>query len=314
MAVRSLSRVRVCLPPSDPSSFLEKAYELRGAGAVLHSHALEALLATLLEPGAPAFRVSHLEMIKGLAGHGYGDELVIPIVENTPREHQLTASLRAAMAAHPAAPAVLVRRHGVYVWGATWQQAKTQAECLHYLFQCAVEARKLGMPPLLGPPGGAADVAAAALAALRVRDGSDAGAAARTGPQRHLVLELDDWSLLAAGGGAHDDVARACRRAHGVLASQLVRQQAAQLRVHAHRRRLRAHVDARPVRTRHASAAHVHPRRAVVSGSGSAGALCAGGALGPLLWPVMAYGDLTRVECVLRGRDPGDYSAFCADD
>ena len=42
--------------------------------------------------------------------------------------------------------------------------------------------------------------------------------------------------------------------------------------------------------------------------------ICAGGALGPLLWPVMAYGDLTRVECFLRGRDPGDYSAFCADD
>lgn len=87
---------------------------------------MEALLATLLDPGADAFRVSHLEMIKGLAGHGYADELVIPIVENTARECQLTASLRAAMAAHPSAPAVLVRRHGVYVWGATWQAAKTQ--------------------------------------------------------------------------------------------------------------------------------------------------------------------------------------------
>ena len=119
---------------------------------MLHSHALEALLATLLQPGSATFRVSHLEMIKGLAGHGYCDELVIPIVENTAREHQLTASLRATMAAHPAAPAVLVRRHGVYVWGATWQQAKTQAECLHFLFQCAVEARKLGLPPLRGPP------------------------------------------------------------------------------------------------------------------------------------------------------------------
>ena len=42
--------------------------------------------------------------------------------------------------------------------------------------------------------------------------------------------------------------------------------------------------------------------------------VCAGGVLGPLLWPVMAYYDLTRVECALRGRDAADYSVFCVDD
>ena len=172
---------------------------------------MEALLATLLDPAADAFRVSHLEMIKGLAGHGYADELVIPIIENTARECQLTASLRAAMAAHPAAPAVLVRRHGVYVWGATWQAAKTQAECLHYLFQAAVEARRLGMPPLRGPPQ-PVDAAAAALAAMRLQDGV-AGASHQAWPPRYLVLELDEWSLVAAGSGAHDDVAPLLLRA-----------------------------------------------------------------------------------------------------
>lgn len=121
------------------------AYELRGAGAVLHSHALEAMLATLLDPGATEFRVTQLEMLKGLAGHGFYDTLAIPIIENTARESELTAALREAMAAFPRSPAVLVRRHGVYVWGASWAQAKTQAECLHYLFSAAVEARKLGV-------------------------------------------------------------------------------------------------------------------------------------------------------------------------
>ena len=40
---------------------------------------------------------------------------------------------------------MIVRRHGIYVWGKTWQQAKAQAECIDYLCKMAVEMRKLGM-------------------------------------------------------------------------------------------------------------------------------------------------------------------------
>jgi ribulose-5-phosphate 4-epimerase/fuculose-1-phosphate aldolase len=41
-----------------------QAYELRGAGAVIHSHSMNALLATLLEPDSDEFSVTHIEMIK----------------------------------------------------------------------------------------------------------------------------------------------------------------------------------------------------------------------------------------------------------
>ena len=41
-----------------------QAYELRGAGAVLHSHSLNAVMVTLLDEAAPEFSVTHLEMIK----------------------------------------------------------------------------------------------------------------------------------------------------------------------------------------------------------------------------------------------------------
>jgi ribulose-5-phosphate 4-epimerase/fuculose-1-phosphate aldolase len=43
-----------------------QAYELRNAGAVLHSHSLNAVLATMLDPASTEFRVTHLEMIKVL--------------------------------------------------------------------------------------------------------------------------------------------------------------------------------------------------------------------------------------------------------
>lgn len=59
---------------------------------------------------------------------GYSDTLTIPIIENTAHEEDLTGSLEKAMDAYPDTCAVLVRRHGVYVWGDTVWKAKTQCE------------------------------------------------------------------------------------------------------------------------------------------------------------------------------------------
>jgi ribulose-5-phosphate 4-epimerase/fuculose-1-phosphate aldolase len=50
---------------------------------------------------------------------------------------------------YPETHAVLVRRHGVYVWGRDWVQAKTHAECYDYLFRAAVEMRRMGIPTVM---------------------------------------------------------------------------------------------------------------------------------------------------------------------
>lgn len=84
-------------------------------------------------------------MIKGITGYGYFDELEIPIIENTAWEHELADSLGEAIANNPKAVAILVRRHGMYVWGKTWEEAKRHGECLHYLFEVAISMKKLGM-------------------------------------------------------------------------------------------------------------------------------------------------------------------------
>lgn len=63
-------------------------------------------------------------MLQGIAGHGFYDSCVVPIIENTARECELTGRLREAMAAYPRSNAVLVRRHGIYIWGDTWLQAR----------------------------------------------------------------------------------------------------------------------------------------------------------------------------------------------
>ena len=43
------------------------------------------------------WQITHMEMIKGIKGHGYYDELVVPIIENTAYEYQLTESFAKAV-------------------------------------------------------------------------------------------------------------------------------------------------------------------------------------------------------------------------
>ncbi|MQL86001.1 hypothetical protein Taro_018515 [Colocasia esculenta] len=77
--------------------FVLQAYQMRNAGAVIHSHGMESCLVTMLLPSAKEFRITHMEMIKGIQGHGYYDELVVPIIENTAHERELTESLAKAV-------------------------------------------------------------------------------------------------------------------------------------------------------------------------------------------------------------------------
>ena len=125
------------------------AFRLRGAGACLHSHSPDAVMATL--QSRKHFKVTHVEMVKGLRGVGYHDTVSVPIIANTAHEHELADSMAAAMEANPQSDAVLVDRHGVYVWGRDWQHAKTQAECLDYLFGLAQRMRAAGIDPAATP-------------------------------------------------------------------------------------------------------------------------------------------------------------------
>jgi len=128
-----------------------ECYLLRDAGACIHTHSQHAVMCTLL--WEKEFKITHQEMIKGIrrgkSGQAcnYYDTLVVPIIENTAHEMDLKDSLSAAIKAHPDTNAVLVRRHGVYVWGDSWQQAKTMAECYDYLFELAVRMKLAGLDP-----------------------------------------------------------------------------------------------------------------------------------------------------------------------
>jgi methylthioribulose-1-phosphate dehydratase len=144
------------LKPSACTPLFLAAFE-RGAGCCIHTHSQWAVLVTLLverDFGRDAcFEIEEIEQIKGIpkgrgkqGNLGYYDRLRIPIIENTAHEEDLRESLEEAMEKYPDSYAILVRRHGIYVWGDNVHKAKTQCESIDYILQLAVEMKKLGLP------------------------------------------------------------------------------------------------------------------------------------------------------------------------
>ncbi|RLN50073.1 hypothetical protein BBJ29_000901 [Phytophthora kernoviae] len=136
---------------SDCAPLFLNAHKLQKAAVVLHSHGITCNLAAALCDGKSEFRITHQEMIKGISGHGYADTLVVPVIDNEPKESALAEPIAKTMEAYPKTSAVLVRRHGLFVWGDSWETAKRHAECLHYLFEVAIEMRKLQLDYTVPP-------------------------------------------------------------------------------------------------------------------------------------------------------------------
>lgn len=156
---RTYLRSPPCGRPSQCTPLFLAAFTKRNAGCCIHTHSQWAVLVTLLlEADANSdrrtvFEINNIEQIKGfgkgpskLGNLGYHDTLRIPVIENTAHEEDLTEFMEEAMDEFPDTYAILVRRHGVYVWGDNVHKAKTMCESLDYLFQLAVEMRKLGIP------------------------------------------------------------------------------------------------------------------------------------------------------------------------
>lgn len=161
-AENSNLKISACTP-----LFLE-IYKKRNAGAVIHSHSINAFLASKIASkqfncnsvecmnlkkflgeknnvAVAEIIVSQIEMLKGIKGQEYESEHHIPVIANTAHEEDLTDSLSAALDEYPEAYAVVVQNHGIYVWGDNPSQAKTHAECYDYLLEAYVRLFELGL-------------------------------------------------------------------------------------------------------------------------------------------------------------------------
>jgi methylthioribulose-1-phosphate dehydratase len=148
--VVSLETGEVLEPPRDPALRPSECGEIfraiiaaRGAGSVVHSHALSAVLACDIPPD-DALIIEGLEMLKGIPGVTNTDRHLMPVISNTPREPELTAEVSRVLADERfvRAQAIGVRDHGAYLWGADIWEAKKHTEVYHFLFEALLARRR----------------------------------------------------------------------------------------------------------------------------------------------------------------------------
>lgn len=123
--------------PSAETSIHQAIYQLfPQAGACLHVHTLDACLAT--RGAAGELPLPPLEMIKGLGIWEEAPGVSLPVFDNWLEVPRIAAAIRARGSANPPrVPALMIRGHGVTVWGEGLQQAYDRLEIVEFLLSYA---------------------------------------------------------------------------------------------------------------------------------------------------------------------------------
>lgn len=116
--------------PSAEAGLHARIAAVAGAGAVVHVHMLAPVVAAHRWPDGVVLR--DLEMLKGL-GRRDDETMVVPVVPNSQDMRVLGDAFEEVH--DPATPALIVARHGVYVWGRDLVQARHRTECLEWLLR-----------------------------------------------------------------------------------------------------------------------------------------------------------------------------------
>lgn len=125
------------LVPSAEAALHARVAALSGAGAVVHVHALQAVLAGHWWPDGIELR--DLEMLKGIGRSAHDETVSIPVVPNS--QDMVALGDAVARDFDVRTPAVVVARHGMYAWGRDLLQARHHTEIVEFLLQLAVETR-----------------------------------------------------------------------------------------------------------------------------------------------------------------------------
>ena len=116
---------------------------LPAAGAILHTHSVNATVLSRVEPGRGVL-LSGYEMQKSLAGAcSHLEPMEIALFDNDQDIAALAARVADRHATDPLRVGFLVRGHGLYCWGRDVAEARRHLEGLEFLFQCELQRRVL---------------------------------------------------------------------------------------------------------------------------------------------------------------------------
>ena len=117
----------------------------RGAGAILHTHSICGTILSEEHAGGGAIVLQGYEMLKGLEGvTSHQDTERLPIVENSQNMEELSAEIAGLLGRQPEIHGMLLRKHGLYTWGATLPEAKRHVEIIEFLMEVLVRSGSAG--------------------------------------------------------------------------------------------------------------------------------------------------------------------------
>ncbi|MEX2415077.1 MAG: methylthioribulose 1-phosphate dehydratase [Paenibacillaceae bacterium] len=129
------------LKPSAETVIHREIYRLTGCGAIFHVHTVPNNLASELYWERGNVPIDGVELIKAFNIWEEDAQIEIPILPNYADIPKIASLIESRMI--PRIPGILLRKHGIYAWGANAFEAKRHLEAFEYLFEYAVKLHML---------------------------------------------------------------------------------------------------------------------------------------------------------------------------
>jgi methylthioribulose-1-phosphate dehydratase len=121
---------------SDETEIHLSIYQVTKANCVLHSHIMESLLFAEIFKNQNTAVVSGLELLKAFKGvKTHEISIEIPIFDNTQDITKLSIDIKERIKTMDNNYGLIIRGHGIYVWGESIEEAKRHLETFQYLFE-----------------------------------------------------------------------------------------------------------------------------------------------------------------------------------
>jgi len=125
------------LKPSAETIIHREIYRLTGCGAIFHVHTVYNNLASELFAERGVVPIHGVELIKAFNIWEEEADIEIPILPNYADIPRIAALIEGTLV--PRIPGILLRKHGIYAWGANAFEAKRHLEAFEFLFEYAVK-------------------------------------------------------------------------------------------------------------------------------------------------------------------------------
>ena len=110
--------------------------------AVLHTHSVRSTVLSRIADGEVL--LDGLEVLKAFDGiDTHETEIIIPVFPNDQNIARLAEQVGEYLLRHPEVPGYLIAGHGLYTWGTSISSALRHLEAFEFLFDCALEMRRL---------------------------------------------------------------------------------------------------------------------------------------------------------------------------